>query len=157
MALCDRNANCLFIKETNGYTCQCKAGYSGSGSHGDCSDTCLDFCKNEGQCLKDKHGNPYCQCAGSFTGKQCEEKSEFAYIAGGVAGAVIFLILLVLLIWMICVRAARSKRTPEKILSAATEQNGSQVSTPKSFSVKFPEFEPKECSDTSIMLFCHKV
>jgi hypothetical protein len=128
MALCDRNANCLFIKETNGYTCQCKAGYSGSGSHSDCRDNCLDFCKNEGVCLKDKHGNPYCQCAGSFTGKQCEEKSEFAYIAGGVAGAVIFLILLVLLIWMICVRAARSKRTPEKILSAATEQNGSQVS-----------------------------
>jgi hypothetical protein len=99
MALCDRNANCLFIKETNGYTCQCKAGYSGSGSHSDCRDNCLDFCRNEGVCLKDKHGNPYCQCAGSFTGKQCEEKSEFAYIAGGVAGAVIFLILLVLLIW----------------------------------------------------------
>ena len=52
MALCDRNANCLFIKETNGYTCQCKAGYSGDGSHGNCRDNCLDFCRNEGICLK---------------------------------------------------------------------------------------------------------
>merc|ERR1712051_1086842 len=61
-------------------------------------------------------------------GKRCEEKSEFAYIAGGVAGAVIFLILLVLLIWMICVRASRAHRaSPEKILGAATDQNGSQV------------------------------
>ena len=78
--------------------------------------------------FQDKKGNPYCQCAGSFTGKKCEEKSEFAYIAGGVAGSVIFLILLVLLIWMICVRANRTRKTPEKILSAAAEQNGSQVS-----------------------------
>merc|ERR1712213_94628 len=81
----------------------------------------------EGICLKDKKGNPYCQCAGSFTGQQCQEKSEFAYIAGGVAGSVVFLILLVLLIWMICVRANRTRKTPEKILSAAAEQNGSQV------------------------------
>ena len=44
------------------------------------------------------------------------------------AGSVIFLILLVLLIWMICVRANRTRKTPEKILSAAAEQNGSQVS-----------------------------
>ena len=78
--------------------------------------------------LQDKDGDPYCQCAGSFTGKRCEEKSEFAYIAGGVAGSVIFLILLVLLIWMICVRANRTRKTPEKILGAAADQNGSQVS-----------------------------
>ena len=78
--------------------------------------------------FQDKKGNPYCQCAGSFTGKQCEEKSEFAYIAGGVAGSVVFLILLVLLIWMICVRSNKAKKTsPEKILGAATDANGSQV------------------------------
>ena len=52
MSLCDRNANCLFIKETNGYTCQCKAGYTGNGGHGECIDNCLDFCRNEGICLK---------------------------------------------------------------------------------------------------------
>ena len=37
----------------------------------------------QGTCLKDKAGNPYCQCVGSFTGDDCETKSEFAYIAGG--------------------------------------------------------------------------
>merc|ERR1712117_523008 len=56
----------------------------------------------------------YCQCVGSFTGDDCETKSEFAYIAGGIAGAIIFLILLVLLVWMICVRATRPKK-PEKV------------------------------------------
>jgi hypothetical protein len=64
--------------------------------------------------LKDKFGEAYCQCAGSFTGPNCEQKSEFAYISGGIAGAVIFVVLLVLLIWMICVRATRSRRVPEK-------------------------------------------
>ena len=63
-----------------------------------------------------------------FTGLHCEDKSNFAYIAGGVAGGVIFLILLVLLGWMICFRANRARRTsPEKILGAATDANGSQV------------------------------
>ena len=37
----------------------------------------------QGKCLKDKFGAAYCQCAGSFTGEDCEQKSEFAYIAGG--------------------------------------------------------------------------
>lgn len=92
------------------------------------ADRCKDYCRNEGICLKDKQGSPYCQCAGSFTGKFCEEKSTFAYIAGGIAGSVVFIIILVLLIWMICVRANRTRRTsPEKILGAATDQNGSQV------------------------------
>jgi hypothetical protein len=37
----------------------------------------------QGVCLKDKYGQAYCQCAGSFAGPNCEEKSEFAYISGG--------------------------------------------------------------------------
>jgi len=88
---------------------------------------CIDYCFNEGQCLKDKQGRPYCNCAGSFTGKKCQEKSKFAYVAGGLAAAVVFLIVLVLLVWMICVRANRKTTPSEKILSAAHEQNGSQV------------------------------
>ncbi len=93
------------------------------------ADLCDNYCHNEGTCLKDKQGMPYCQCAGSFTGKLCETKSVFAYVAGGIAGAVVFIIILVLLIWMICVRANRSHlSSPEKILSNANEQNGSQVS-----------------------------
>jgi hypothetical protein len=141
-SLCHKNANCYFIKETNGHECRCKDGYQIDGYKNDdlknplCIDNCMDkktktdYCKNQGTCLKDwrNNGTAICRCAGSFTGERCEEKSEFAYIAGGVAGAVIFLILLVLLIWMICVRASRAHRaSPEKILGAATDQNGSQV------------------------------
>merc|ERR1712018_729746 len=84
-------------------------GYKGNGTIGSCVDNCLDYCMNDGTCVK-KEGKPYCQCAGSFNGKNCEEKSEFAYIAGGIAGAVLFIIVLVLLIWMICVRSGRGKR-----------------------------------------------
>jgi hypothetical protein len=68
------------------------------------TDVCTGYCDNEGTCVKDTRGQPSCRCIGSFTGKHCQEKSEFAYIAGGIAGAVIFVIIIVLLIWMICVR-----------------------------------------------------
>jgi hypothetical protein len=64
----------------------------------------MGYCDNEGTCVKDSRGQPSCRCIGSFTGKHCQEKSEFAYIAGGIAGAVIFIIIIVLLVWMICVR-----------------------------------------------------
>ena len=37
----------------------------------------------QGTCVTDELGNPFCQCVGSFTGDDCETKSEFAYIAGG--------------------------------------------------------------------------
>jgi hypothetical protein len=113
LELCDRNAICLFHPSNNTHQCECKPGYFGSGETGDCTDTCEGRCQNEGACVKDKYGVAYCQCAGSFTGEDCESKSEFAYIAGGITGAVIFVILLVLLIWMICVRATRVKK-PEK-------------------------------------------
>nr|CAD7258137.1 unnamed protein product [Timema shepardi] len=122
--LCDRNARCLSIPETDKIKCECRPGYNGTGEV--CSDVCTDFCDNEGVCVKDPQGQPSCRCIGSFTGKHCVEKSEFAYIAGGIAGAVIFIILIVLLVWMICVRSAR-KKEPKKILTAATDQNGSQV------------------------------
>jgi hypothetical protein len=69
------------------------------------TDVCTGYCDNEGTCVKDSRGQPSCRCIGSFTGKHCQEKSEFAYIAGGIAGAVIFIIIIVLLVWMICVRS----------------------------------------------------
>lgn len=67
-------------------------------------DVCDNYCQNEGVCVKDIKGQPSCRCIGSFTGKHCSEKSEFAYIAGGIAGGVIFVILIILLVWMICAR-----------------------------------------------------
>lgn len=70
-------------------------------------DVCDKYCDNEGVCVKDIKGQPSCRCIGSFTGKHCTEKSEFAYIAGGIAGGVIFIILIILLVWMICARYVR--------------------------------------------------
>merc|ERR1712183_448900 len=58
---------------------------------------------------------------GAYYGDKCETKSEFAYIAGGIAGAIIFLILLVLLIWMICVRATRPKKQEKVGLGPGAE------------------------------------
>ncbi|XP_071439306.1 uncharacterized protein uif isoform X2 [Hetaerina americana] len=121
---CDANAYCLLIPETSDFKCECKPGYNGTGKV--CLDVCEDFCENEGTCVKDSRGQPSCRCIGSFTGKHCTEKSEFAYIAGGIAGAVIFIIIIVLLVWMICMRSSR-KKEPKKILTQASEQNGSQV------------------------------
>lgn len=87
---------------------------------------CDNFCDNSGLCVKDLKGTPSCRCAGSFTGPKCSERSEFAYIAGGIAGAVIFIIIIVLLVWMICVRSNK-KKDPKKMLSPAVDQTGSQV------------------------------
>lgn len=119
--LCDSNAICLFDVETNSASCICKPGYSGNGNRGNCTDNCAGRCKNSGVCLKDKEGKAYCQCTGSFAGRDCEEKSEFAYIAGGIAGAVIFVIVLVLLIWMICVRATRPRKQEKAMLGPGAE------------------------------------
>lgn len=87
---------------------------------------CDGFCENSGTCVKDLKGTPSCRCSGSFTGPKCAERSEFAYIAGGIAGAVIFIIVIVLLIWMICARANKRK-DPKKMLTPAVDQTGSQV------------------------------
>jgi len=125
--LCDVHARCQF-KQPNDFTCKCALGYNGTGiGPNSCVDMCEGFCKNDGLCVRTTLGLPKCQCAGSFVGDHCEEKSEFAYIAGGIAGAVLFVILLVLLIWMICARSNKSKRVNEKFLQQANEMAGSQV------------------------------
>jgi len=127
---CDRNARCLFLKETNDHKCECKFGYEGDGDKGGlgCKSKCDGFCRNGGSCLINKEGSPYCTCKGSFTGLNCAEKSDFAYIAGGIAGAVLFVIVLVLLIWMIFIRNARNRqRSSEKFAPSVGDMTGSQV------------------------------
>ncbi|XP_055635764.1 uncharacterized protein LOC129775276 isoform X1 [Toxorhynchites rutilus septentrionalis] len=121
---CDPNAFCILMPETFDFKCECKPGFNGTGMQ--CTDVCDGFCENSGQCIKDIKGVPSCRCKGSFTGVKCTERSEFAYIAGGIAATVIFIILIVLLIWMICARANK-RRDPKKILSPAADQTGSQV------------------------------
>merc|ERR1712027_76084 len=62
------------------------------------------------------------------TGEDCGTKSEFAYIAGGIAGAVLFVIVIALLVWMICVRSARNKqKSSEKFAPSVGDMTGSQV------------------------------
>ncbi|XP_018013808.1 sushi, von Willebrand factor type A, EGF and pentraxin domain-containing protein 1 isoform X2 [Hyalella azteca] len=126
--LCDANADCLYLAEQDDYICECKDGFNKTES-GECLDTCKDYCLHDGVCRKTDRGLPYCECVGSFTGKQCQHKSLFAYIAGGVAGAVVFLIILVLLVWMICLRSTR-KQDPKKLLppAATLDPAGSQES-----------------------------
>lgn len=123
-AHCDPNAYCILVQETSDFKCECKPGFNGTGM--ECIDVCEGFCENAGTCVKDLKGTPSCRCVGSFTGPYCAERSEFAYIAGGIAGAVIFIIVIVLLIWMICVRSTR-RRDPKKMLTPAIDQTGSQV------------------------------
>ncbi|XP_042883171.1 sushi, von Willebrand factor type A, EGF and pentraxin domain-containing protein 1-like isoform X2 [Penaeus japonicus] len=124
--LCDSNALCLFISETSDFECRCKPGFNGTGEY--CVDNCLNYCENNGVCKKNEDGEPYCVCSGSFTGNRCHLKSDFTYIAGGIAGAVVFVILIVLLVWMICIRATR-RREPKKgfLAQPSTDPNGSQV------------------------------
>lgn len=121
---CDPNAYCILVLETFDFKCECKPGFNGTGM--ECTDVCTGFCENSGVCIKDLKGTPSCRCKGSFTGPRCLERSEFAYIAGGIAAAVIFIILIVLLVWMICARAGR-KKDPKKMLTPAMDQTGSQV------------------------------
>ncbi|OXA46315.1 Signal peptide, CUB and EGF-like domain-containing protein 2 [Folsomia candida] len=124
---CDTNAFCVHVPETHDFRCECKPGFNGTGDL--CFDLCEGFCHNEGKCSKDKKGQPFCTCSGSFVGKRCMEKSDFAYIAGGIASIVFVIILLFLLIWMICVRSTKRKE-PKKLLAASTipdPTGGSQV------------------------------
>lgn len=123
-AHCDSNAYCILVPETSDFKCECKPGFNGTGMA--CTDVCDNFCDNAGTCVKDLKGTPSCRCSGSFTGPRCLERSEFAYVAGGIAAVVIFLVIIVLLIWMICVRSTK-KKDPKKMLTPAIDQTGSQV------------------------------
>lgn len=97
---CDKNAYCLLVEDE--FKCQCKPGYNGSGKN--CTYVCDNYCDNKGTCATDKLGNPYCKCAGSFTGKRCTEKSEFLFVTGGITVAVLIIVIIALLVWMICAR-----------------------------------------------------
>ncbi|XP_050541159.1 sushi, von Willebrand factor type A, EGF and pentraxin domain-containing protein 1 [Daktulosphaira vitifoliae] len=121
---CDINADCLLIPETSDFKCECRPGFNGTGKV--CKDVCENYCENKGTCVKDLRGQPSCRCVGSFIGPHCEDKSDFAYIAGGIAATVIFLIVIALFVWMICARSERVKE-PKKLMAQTNDQTGSQV------------------------------
>jgi hypothetical protein len=121
---CDVNADCLLIPETSDFKCECRPGFNGTGKA--CKDVCDGYCENKGTCVKDLRGQPSCRCVGSFIGPHCEDKSDFAYIAGGIAATVVFLIVIALFVWMICARSERVKE-PKKLMAQTNDQTGSQV------------------------------
>ncbi|GAV01451.1 hypothetical protein RvY_12161 [Ramazzottius varieornatus] len=118
--VCHQNAQCL--KNGDGFKCLCKSGFRGDGME-QCEDMCVGYCFNQGKCSKDARGNPFCECLSSFYGERCQSKSETAYIAGGIAGTVLFLILLILLIWMICVRVRNHGSAPAVPVKTLTTLN----------------------------------
>lgn len=90
--VCPENARCLFQAVDNSHKCECKDGFlpvAANTSSGAfiCKDRCDNYCQNDGVCKKySPSGEPYCQCAGSYIGPQCDTQSNFAYIIGGSAG-----------------------------------------------------------------------
>ena len=79
--------------------------------------------------------SPSIPLCGGAAGERCAEKSQFAYIAGGVAGLVLLAIVCVLFVWMICARANRKgkqqqqqqQEAVQKAMSAAPPDAASQV------------------------------
>ncbi|KAG0433549.1 hypothetical protein HPB47_019805, partial [Ixodes persulcatus] len=112
---CEEHAFCVFVEEKQNHECRCMPRFRLNNDSGECVDVCEDYCENGGRCeISQDTSEPRCACQGNFYGDRCEKKSEFVYIVGGIAGAVIFVILIVLLIWMICVRTSW-KNKPKKL------------------------------------------
>lgn len=125
--LCQANAFCVLRDGTSRSTCECKPKYRLEELTDQCVYICDDYCQNGGTCeVNPETHQPKCTCLSNFYGEKCEKKSEFVYIAGGIAGAVIFIILLVLLIWMICVRSSH-KNKPKKMPEPSQDLSGSQT------------------------------
>lgn len=113
--ICQEHAFCVLPEEQQDFVCQCMPHFRHNNDTGECVDVCEDYCENAGRCeISQDTSEPRCACQGNFYGDRCEKKSEFVYIVGGIAGAVIFIILIVLLIWMICVRTSW-KNKPKKL------------------------------------------
>ncbi|XP_055948273.1 uncharacterized protein LOC129981454 isoform X2 [Argiope bruennichi] len=128
MRLCQANAFCVFREDVDSYNCECQPKYRLENRTGECVSVCESYCINGGTCeVNAETHEPICHCVTNFHGSRCESKAEFVYIAGGIAGAVIFIILLVLLIWMICVRSSAQKNLPKKMPEPPIDLSNSQT------------------------------
>lgn len=106
--MCQPNSYCVFSRETQNYTCECKPKYR-MDEQEQCIYVCDDYCLNGGTCSANNEQNrPRCDCPSSFYGERCERKSEFIYIASGIGIGLAMILFIILLIWMICVRTATS-------------------------------------------------
>ncbi|CAA3006472.1 sushi, von Willebrand factor type A, EGF and pentraxin domain-containing 1 isoform X1 [Olea europaea subsp. europaea] len=106
--MCQANSYCVFSKEAQNYTCECKPKYRMDELE-QCVYVCDDFCLNGGSCSANNEQNrPRCDCPPSFYGERCERKSEFIYIASAIGVGLAVILFIVLLLWMICVRTSTS-------------------------------------------------
>ncbi|KAF8796737.1 Fibropellin-1 like protein [Argiope bruennichi] len=125
--ICQANAQCVYREEIDNYDCECRPAYVKNNDTQECIHACENFCENGGTCEVSPHTfRPKCMCPANFYGDNCTEKSEFVYVASGIAGAVIVIILLVLLVWMICVRSTR-KTKMQKMPEPHMDLTGSQT------------------------------
>ncbi|XP_078681185.1 IgGFc-binding protein-like [Branchiostoma floridae x Branchiostoma belcheri] len=71
---CHASAYCGIRNGVQG--CHCNPGYIGNGTHCEHFDPCENRpCRNGGQCVDDNNGGYRCQCAGRWTGTNCDEGS----------------------------------------------------------------------------------
>lgn len=125
--ICQSNAACVYHEDSDTFACECLPAYVMKNSTQECLHACENYCENGGTCEVNPHTfKPRCMCPANFYGDNCTEKSEFVYVASGIAGAVIVIILLVLLVWMICVRSTR-KRKMQKMPEPHMDLAGSQT------------------------------
>lgn len=118
--MCQANSYCVFSKETQNYTCECKPKYRMDDNE-QCVYVCDDYCLNGGSCSANNENNrPRCDCPSSFYGERCERKSEFIYIAIGIAIGLAMIIFTIALIWMICVRTSNSSSSSMSHIAAGS-------------------------------------
>uniref|UniRef100_A0A6G1S766 Sushi, von Willebrand factor type A, EGF and pentraxin domain-containing protein 1 n=1 Tax=Aceria tosichella TaxID=561515 RepID=A0A6G1S766_9ACAR len=109
--MCQANSYCVFSKESQNYTCECKPKYRMDDQE-QCVYVCDDYCLNGGSCSANNDQNrPRCDCPPSFYGERCERKSEFIYIASAIGIGLALILFIILLLWMICVRTSSSSNS----------------------------------------------
>ncbi|KAG8179313.1 hypothetical protein JTE90_016418 [Oedothorax gibbosus] len=125
--ICQANAACVYHEHIDTFACECLPAYVMNNSTQECVHACENFCENGGTCeVSSQTFRPKCMCPANFYGDNCTEKSEFVYVASGIAGAVIVIILLVLLVWMICARSTKKKKMT-KMPEPHMDMTGSQT------------------------------
>lgn len=121
--MCQANSYCVFSRETQNYTCECKPKYRMDDNE-QCVYVCDDYCLNGGSCSASNEQNrPRCDCPPSYYGERCERKSEFIYIASGIGIGLALILFVILLIWMICVRTSTHSSSSSMSHIAASHPN----------------------------------
>lgn len=123
--LCQANSYCVFNRDSQNYTCECKPKYRMNDDE-QCVYVCDDYCLNGGTCSATNENNnrPRCDCPASFYGERCERKSDFIYVATGIAIGLAIILFMILVVWMICVRTTSSSSSSMSHIAAHPTKQG---------------------------------